>query len=193
MIFTVADMKNNLRYLLIPLLLCVIFILFFMPSLFDGEAGKVTMDKPVASGLLERYDHDVLLLFFGYAGCADVCTPRLEELAGMLGDDARMTDVRVLFINLTELEDPLLPDQFAKSFHRDFIGVYPEKSELDELRRQLDIYLARSLTKEYEFDHTAYLFLLKKEGAGYRLKTIYTHAPFQAKIIRNDLGRYGGI
>jgi protein SCO1/2 len=178
-----------LRFLFLPLLLCAIAAIMFVPSLFDSSAGKVEMDERVHSEVINRYDEKVLLLFFGYAGCVDICTPRMEEVATIYREVNQKSDVGVLFINLLPLEDQNVADGFAKYFDASFIGFYPGEKELRKLREEFNIYFARSLLEADEYDHTAFLFMLVKEADGYHLKGIYTRVPFDKEMVLADIRR----
>jgi protein SCO1/2 len=77
-------MKRYVPYLLIPFAVLIILALMFAPMMLDGGGMKrITTDKAVKTGIVAGYEDDILLLFFGYAGCVDVCSPRLEDIAGI--------------------------------------------------------------------------------------------------------------
>jgi protein SCO1/2 len=78
-------------------------------------------------------------------------------------------------------------DAFAKHFHEDFVGISPEMEELAAVKEEFNIYLAESLTEEGAYDHTAFLFLLKRENGTYRLRYIYTHTPLDETMIAKNI------
>jgi hypothetical protein len=57
---------------------------------------------------------------------------------------------------------------------------------LQRLMGEFDARYAPSLTEPGEFDHTAFLYLVRKDQGHYRLKAIFTQVPFKKEII----GRY---
>lgn len=73
----------------------------------------------------EEFRGKVVILFFGYAHCPDVCAPTLTKLAAMrrqLGADA--AQVQVLFATVDPQHDT--PEQLARfvpSFDTSFIGL----------------------------------------------------------------------
>ncbi len=181
-------MKRYASFLLIPSALLVIFGIMFAPTLFDSETMKrVATDRPVSSPVFDGNGHDIVLLFFGYAGCADVCAPRLADIADIYRDVAGQKDVQVLFINLIPMLGEEAASSFARYFHEDFVGVSPDPETLKSLKATFDVYVAESLSQSGTYDHTAFLYLLKREDGGYRLRYIYTHTPLDETLIVRDI------
>jgi protein SCO1/2 len=71
------------------------------------------------------YRGKVLVLFFGYTHCPDICAPTLAKLAQLnraLGADAQR--VQVLFISVDPVHDtPALLQKFLAGFDPAFIGL----------------------------------------------------------------------
>lgn len=168
-------------------ILSVVLLTPFISSIFLDK-GYIVLNRELQSPLLDSYATKNVLVFFGYVGCVDICTPRLSELSSEYEKlKEKNIDVQVLFINLTKLEDHTLPDLFAKSFNKDFKGIYLPKDELKGIKKELNVYSAPRLDSPYEVDHTAYLFLFKKNGSKYNLNKIYTKIPFSLKLDGGDL------
>ncbi len=174
--------------LLLPLLLIVVIILINFSGNVTNSVGIVEVNQKIKSKVFDDYKSKYIFVFFGYVGCADICTPRLSELNPIykqLKDEG--FDIDMVFVNLIELNDPELPYLFASSFNKEFDGVYLEKNELNKIQSEFDVYNIPSLTQDGEYEHTSFLFALKKQTDGYRLKRIYTHVPFDKNIIINDI------
>lgn len=175
------------KIILVLSILSVILLAPFIGGIFLDK-GYVTLDRELQSTFLDSYAEKNILVFFGYVGCVDICTPRLSELSSEYEKlKEKDIDVQVLFINLTKLEDHTLPDLFAKSFNKDFKGIYLPKDELKGIKKELNVYSAPRLGSSYEVDHTAYLFLFKKNDLKYNLNKIYTKIPFSLKLDGDDL------
>lgn len=179
--------KSWVRYIFLPLLMSVIIIILFVPGYLSRSAEKIEMDEKIHTPVFDRYGSGTLLVFFGYAGCADICMPRLQDIASFYRRLERPEDVQVIFINLLPVEDQNVPDAFAKAFHEDFTGFYPGEEALRRLRDEFNVVFERSLVDEGEYDHTAFLFRLVRERDGYRLRAIYTSAPFNGELILQDI------
>lgn len=74
----------------------------------------------------------VLLLFFGYTHCPDICAPALTKLASLrskLGEDAGL--VQVLFVTVDPVRDtPSQLASFVPRFDPTFIGVTGRPAEI---------------------------------------------------------------
>ena len=184
-------MKRNLRFLFFPVTVIIVGMIAFLPTFFDSSVGRTERNQKIYSPLFDAYGSDIILLFFGYAGCVDVCTPRMEEIAAIYSSIREKKEVQVLFVNLIPPADPGLPDRFARFFHPDFQGIYPGGKMLELLKKEFGLYVVRSLFDEYEYDHTSFLFMLQKEAEGYVLKYIYRQAPFDQTLILQDIEKRG--
>lgn len=185
----VSQSMKRVYFLLLPLFLLLMFLIPLIPVFMGEEGGVVSMDRPVDSPSVNAFSRPNLFVFFGYVGCADVCTPRLSEMAAVydgLSNETRRRSA-VLFINIKTFPDKNLADLFAKSFHPDFYGISPEKEELARLIKEFNVYYSNALFEEGEMDHTAFLFLLKKRGDGYRVNKIFTRIPLQKETIIKSL------
>lgn len=168
-------------------ILAAIVLFPFISSYFIKQE-YIEINRKIESELFSQYKNENILVFFGYVGCIDICTPRLEEVSIIYEKLKKLNiDVRVLFINLTKQNDPELVDLFAKSFNKDFEGIYPEKLELNSLKKEFSIYSAQKLGSSYEVDHTAFLYLVKKIDSKHYLKRIYVKVPFNVSVDGNGL------
>lgn len=168
-------------------IITAVVLLPFVSSYFS-QKEYIKINREIKSTLFDSYNEKNILVFFGYVGCVDICTPRLEELS-LIYEKLKKAKIEahVLFINLSKLEDPELADLFVKSFHKEFEGIYLNKSELNSLKREFNVYSAPSLGRSADLDHTAFLYLLKKNDFKYYLNKIYTKTPFHVSIIDNDI------
>ena len=174
--------------LILPLLLIVIIILISFSGNFSNSIGLLEVNKKIESKIFDKYKNKYIFVFFGYVGCSDICTPRLNELSPIyqkLVEDG--LDLQVVFVNMIELKDKEQPYLFASSFNKNFDGIYLQKDELTKIQREFDIFNIPSLLEDGEYDHTSFLFVLKKQLDGYNLKRIYTHVPFDKKTIIEDI------
>jgi protein SCO1 len=178
-----------MKYFLLPVSLIILLaFVAFSINLIPGS-GIIEKNKKIYSSVFNPYKNKVLLVFFGYIGCSDVCTPRLTELAKIYQQLSKTNknDVAVVFVNLTQLSNSTLADLYAKTYHPDFNGMYVDTSELNDLKAEFNVYNSPSLISENTYNHTALLFLLKKATDGYYLKRIYVTTPFDQSLILKDI------
>ena len=181
--------KKLLFYLFAPSLIIITLLLVSITLNVGSKEGKIVLNRPIESLVFNDYKQEKLLLFFGYAGCLDVCTPKLETLAKIYSKLPAESQKKVglLFVNLSHLEDPNSADIFAKAFHPDFEGLYLSKPILTALQREFQIYMAPSLNKKDEYDHTAFVYLLEKTQSGFKVNAIYTDNILSRDLILTDL------
>lgn len=120
---------------------------------------------------LHDYQGRVVLLFFGYTNCPDICPTTLADIKGalaQLGDQAK--DVTVLFVTVDPTHDT--PQHLAKYlgyFHEPgFVGLSGTKAETAAIAYQYGAKFYREESRGaaggYTMAHTARLFLLNRQG-----------------------------
>jgi len=181
--------KKVFFYLLSPLIIVVSLLLVSITLNVGKSDGKIVLNRPIQSSVFNHYQEEKLLLFFGYAGCLNVCTPKLKTLASIYAkvSPKRQKDVGVVFVNLSHLEDPQTATIFAKAFHPDFTALYLNEKLLSSLQKEFQVYMAPSLTDKGEYDHTAFVYLLHKTTTGYKVNAIYTDNILSRDLILTDL------
>lgn len=162
-----------------------------MQSLFFSQSfqGAMVIEKEVKADFIKS-DKKFVLLFFGYFGCRDVCTPILEEMSKMYESkefEEIKESVDFVFVNLTPEVEAFQPDLFAKYFNNTFKGVYLSKSELFSMDRKFELYFARSLSDNSELNHTDNLYLIENNPKTKVLKSIYSTHPLKRKKLIDDI------
>ena len=121
------------------------------------------------SRTIADFKGQVVVLFFGYIHCPDICPNTLSELAGVmqrLGADAGK--VQVLFITLDPERDtaPVLA-KFVPSFNPKFIGLYGTPSQIAETAKEYKLVVQKQPGKRkesYTLDHSAGTYLYDTAG-----------------------------
>lgn len=173
-----------------------IFLFIAVPiiqSLFfvHQTSGKIVVNQPINAPYLRSNDKDFVLLFFGYVGCAKVCTPILHQLSDLYDSD-EFTPVKSYvafsFVNLMPESESNQPELFAKSFNQKFEGVYLTQKELMGVDREFSLFFSKSLSDDTEMDHSDHLYLLQRQKNGaLLLKNIYTTHPLKKEMIIKDI------
>lgn len=181
-------MKNKIiNFIFAPLLLIFVVSFIFLYQTFSPEDTILKVDKKVTSNFFVDKKSENILVFFGYVGCVDTCTPKLKEISKIYEKVKNKMDIEFYFINLTNSISSDLADIFAKSFNKDFIGVQLNKKELEKLKSDFNVFSSTNLKQKDELDHTSYVFLLKKNKKDYTIKKIYTSNKFDEEFIVNDI------
>jgi len=153
-------------------------ILFAKPPSFNGTsynepyptAPQIELTKSNGETFrLSDQRGKIVLLFFGYTSCPDVCPTTLAELNQVmdgLGDKADL--VQVIFVSVDpERDTPEKIQQYAGHFHQDFIGL---SGSTDELKTIWDSYgvfreeVEPNSALGYIVNHTARTYLIDADG-----------------------------
>jgi protein SCO1/2 len=119
---------------------------------------------------LGDYKGKVVVVFFGYTQCPDVCPTTLFELKKvmeLLGPESNQ--VQVAFITLDPARDTLeLLGKYVPSFDSRFIGLRPQTQEaLESVVKGYKIVYQKVPSKDpnnYTIDHTAGSYVIDKNG-----------------------------
>lgn len=147
------------------------------PHPYSGTVMQAPTAAPSMEGLvysdgtpvdITAFDGDLLLVFFGYTNCPDVCPTTLSQVAAarrQLGDDADR--VRLLFVSVDPERDDLASiGDYVTSFDPDFLAATGEPADVDRVASQYGIFFAKgeALDDGYTVDHTATLMGIDTEG-----------------------------
>jgi protein SCO1/2 len=135
--------------------------------------------EPVG-GPFDLIDHDgwrrtdadfrgkLVLIYFGYTRCPDVCPTELQALSlavdmlGTAGDS-----VQPLFITVDpERDTPSLLADYVTSFHPRLIALTGPISAIREVALAYKVYFAHGPAQggNYAVDHTGFIYLVGKDG-----------------------------
>ena len=111
----------------------------------------------------------VVLLFFGYTHCPDVCPTTLsdwERVKSALGRDA--SRVRFVFISVDPArDDPATLHRYVSRFDPDFIGATSDSATLATIEHSFHVMSAREETGSangYAVTHPSQTFVVDKHG-----------------------------
>lgn len=145
----------------------------------DPPGGDFTLQSNTGSVNLSDSKGKVRLLYFGYTFCPDVCPTSLSRIGAAfkkLNPD-ELNQVQGMLISVDPDRDSVekLAD-YTKFFHSQIIGVTGTKEQIDEIAKRYDVKYRKaegSTAAGYLVDHTAYIFVLDKEG---KIRNFLPHA-----------------
>lgn len=130
---------------------------------------------------LETFKGKVVVLFFGYTHCPDVCPTTLSDMAQALKQlpvDAA-AKIQVLFVSVDPQRDtPEILKSYVPYFHPDFLGLHGTPEQVAEATREFRIVYRKHVepgAADYLIDHSAGSYLVDREG---RLRV---YLPFNSK------------
>ncbi len=141
---------------------------------FAAEKDKVGGEFELTSHLNEPYSSidtrgKVVLVFFGFTHCPDVCPNTLstiQTVLSQLGDQANK--VQPLFITVDPKRDtPETLSNYLKYFGNNFIGLTGTSHEIDNVIKQFRgfySYEGNVASGHYTVDHTSNLYIINTTG-----------------------------
>ena len=136
----------------------------------------------------------LMLVYFGFTGCPDVCPTDLQAIGlamEKLGADA--DSVQPLFVTVDpERDTPEHLAEYLPLFHPRLIGLTGSAEAIRRAANAYKVYYAKvSLGNDpssYTIDHTAYIYLMDRDGNYLGFFPPGTSAERMVEIIRPHLG-----
>lgn len=135
----------------------------------DFSKSLALTDHTGTPRTLDDYKGKVILMFFGFTHCPDVCPTTMLDLKNtmkLLGDKA--DEVQVLFVTVDpERDTQEVLAKFVPSFDSRFIGLRGDAEQTAETVKNFKIYYAKVPGKsenDYSIDHSAGMYAFDKQG-----------------------------
>jgi protein SCO1/2 len=143
----------------------------------DYAKGFALTDHTGKPRTLADYKGKVVVVFFGYTQCPDVCPTTMAEMASVMQKLGTQADqVQVLFITLDpERDTPQLLASYVPAFDKRFVGLYGTPEQTAKTAKEFKVFYSKVPGKEpgsYTIDHTAGSYVFDKDG---RLRLFIRH------------------
>jgi protein SCO1/2 len=144
---------------------------------FGKDFSLVDPDGKVRT--LADFKGKVVVMFFGYTQCPDVCPTTLTEMQQVMTILGPQSDkVQVLFVTVDPQRDTAaILKQYVPAFDPRFLGLRPaDDAALEKVAKDFKIYYKRVpgvSSGSYTMDHTAGSYAFDPEG---RLRLYIKHA-----------------
>jgi cytochrome oxidase Cu insertion factor (SCO1/SenC/PrrC family) len=110
----------------------------------------------------------VVLLFFGYTYCPDVCPTELAGIAAVVNAlEAAADDVQGLFVSIDpERDRPQVLKEYVHYFSRRLIGLTGAPEQIESVAGQYRVKFKKVPRADghYTMDHSAQLYLIDRQG-----------------------------
>jgi protein SCO1/2 len=110
----------------------------------------------------------VVVIFFGFTHCPDVCPTALAELAQVAKDLGKDADrMQVLFVTVDpERDTPAVLRQYVPAFNPSFLGLYGDAEATARAAKEFKIFYNKQPLSggDYSVDHSAGIYVLDKTG-----------------------------
>ena len=134
-----------------------------------GHKLELTDHNGIRRGLGD-FRGKLIVLFFGYTHCPDVCPTTLADVAAALKSmkPEESARVQVLFVSVDpERDSPEMLKQYVPYFNPSFLGLRGTPEEIPAAAKEFHIYHRRHDepgTTGYLVDHTAGSYVLDRRG-----------------------------
>ncbi len=159
----------------------------FVPA---GGQGGPLKDHNGQARTIKDFAGKVVVLFFGYTQCPDVCPTTMAELAEvkkLLGKDG--DKLQAVFITVDPARDtPEVLKAYMANFDPSFLALIPEAAQLPDLAKNYKVYYKKVDGKtptSYTMDHSAGSFVYDTRG---QLR-LYTRYGSGTKALASDIAQ----
>jgi len=164
---------------LLILIIGIAVLVFAKPASFRGTtfgepyplASEIELTRSDGSSFqLSEMRGNVVLLFFGYTTCPDVCPTTMAELKLALAElsDADAAQVKVLFVTVDpERDTPERVQEYVNRFNPAFVGLSGSQAELEKIWQAYGVYreiVQGTSAAGYTVDHTARVTVIDQLG-----------------------------
>ncbi|MCB1943541.1 MAG: SCO family protein [Candidatus Accumulibacter sp.] len=158
-----------------------------MPSpATSPPGGDFSLQGPQGTVALADFRGKVVLIYFGYTSCPDVCPTSLALLAQALSglDAAEREQVQGIFVSLDpDRDSPAVLAQYAPFFHPAIVGLRGTPTQIATLAGQYGVSYRKQQANaegQYTVDHSSETYLVNRHG---KLSTRLPHASPASEIL----------
>ncbi len=167
-----------------------------MDELMSGKVpvgGDFTLtDAKGRRVALRDFRGRVVLLYFGFVSCPDICPTDLMAIGKAiraLGRDGRQ--VQPIFVTLDPARDtrPII-GEYSRAFHPRFVALTGSEAEVRKVADIYKLYFEKvplADGKGYTIDHMAFTYLLDRDGRYVGIYPPGIPADRLARLLRNEL------
>ena len=171
--------RRNLLILLAVVLLAAAGTYIYFTSAPQLTGAVIDPPKPMPDFTLQAKDGPVSLnayrgklvvLFFGYKNCGDVCPLTMANLRQAVDflKPEQAAQVQVFFISVDWKRDtPAILADYARAFNPTFIGLTGTQEQIDQVTRDYGIFYkfdAPDANGFYAVEHTTSISVLDRQG-----------------------------
>lgn len=152
----------------------------------NSDSADFSLTQNQQTVHLKDFRGKLVLVYFGYAACPDVCPTSLALLGSALKalTPAEVAQIQPMFISVDPARDhgSKLMD-YARYFYPSFIGITGTEQEIQQAARQYGAFYSKVASNSalgYTVDHSSNSYLIGKQG---QLLTTFKHDATQAEIL----------
>lgn len=158
----------------------------------DGPVVDFTLQSAKGPVRLSDFRGKVVLLYFGYTFCPDICPTSLAATARALRElpEADLANVQTIFVSVDpERDTPAHLEEYAHFFHPNILGVTGSPEDVARAAKPFEVVYRKHETNGaggYVVDHTALTYVIAPDG---HLAARLPHAA-RASIVLGELAKW---
>ena len=182
---------NSKKFLFISVIAIAILVTFFLLSNENKFVKQnLVSEKPTGGDFtlsafdrkhtLKEYQGKLVLLYFGYTYCPDICPTDLGNLSITYRNlsQAEKDQIQILFVTVDPERDTATRlQEYTNYFAADMVGLTGSKEAIATVAKQYGVVYAKAKqekpTENYSVDHSAFTYLIDRQG---QLQTQLPHA-----------------
>ncbi|WP_027867009.1 SCO family protein [Massilia alkalitolerans] len=144
----------------------------------DYAKGFSLTDHTGRPRTLQDFRGKLVVVFFGYTQCPDVCPTTMAKMATVMKElGPASKDVQVLFITLDpERDTQELLNAYVPAFHPSFIGLRGDAEATARTAKEFKVFYSKTPSgddpKNYTVDHMTGSYVFDREG---RVRLLVRH------------------
>lgn len=163
----------------------------------NPKGGNFTLISNKGPVQLADFKGKLVLLYFGYTYCPDICPTDLGNLsiAYQQLSDTEKSNLQILFISVDPQRDtPKRLQEYSDYFDANIIGLTSSPETIAKIARQYGVVYAKAKTsandQNYAVDHSAFTYLVDPQGNLQQQLPHATAPNLLIKTIRQHLKKY---
>jgi len=137
---------------------------YSMPDMSEALSNAKFLTTQSKNFKLEVFKGQIMLIFFGYTHCPDICPSTLLDISKSMKDLGKDSEkVQPIFISVDYKRDtPEHLETYVKFFDKRILGLTSDKENLDQITQDFrtQYALLDATSKNYLVEHSSNLYVL---------------------------------
>ena len=152
------------KILTTALLILASSYVYAMPDVSKALSDIEFKTESSSNTKLDAYEGKIILLFFGYTNCPDICPTTLLDISKSLKELGEDSDkVQAVFVSVDPQRDtPKHLNDYVKYFDKRIVGLSSDKTNIDKLHKyfRTTYELLNASEENYLVEHSSNLYII---------------------------------